>query len=181
MLLLVLRHPTCASCVAWMCCRMSNSIKHVWACPHQSSRRRHWFLIAIMLFSVLRHPTCASCVAWMCCRMSSSIKDVWACFDDHSPRRGHWFVIAIMLFLVLRHPTCVSYIAWMCCRMSNSINTHVWTCPDLSFDRLGLYTFLHSLRSYFSPSRPLQLWIEAACETLFARDKRAMQSTQKNP
>ena len=25
MLFLVLRHPTCASCVAWMCCRMSNS------------------------------------------------------------------------------------------------------------------------------------------------------------
>jgi len=41
MLLLVLRHPTCASCVAWMCCRMSNSIKHVWACPDQSSRCGH--------------------------------------------------------------------------------------------------------------------------------------------
>jgi len=57
MLFLVLRHPTCASCVARMCCRMSNSIKHVWACPDQSSRRGHWFHIAIMLFLVLRHPT----------------------------------------------------------------------------------------------------------------------------
>jgi hypothetical protein len=28
MSLLVIGHPTCASCVAWMCCRMSNSIKH---------------------------------------------------------------------------------------------------------------------------------------------------------
>jgi len=44
MLLLVLSHPTCASCVAWMCCRMSNSIKHVWARPDQSSRRRHRYL-----------------------------------------------------------------------------------------------------------------------------------------
>jgi hypothetical protein len=74
-----------------------------------------------------------------------------------------------MLFLVLRHPTCVSYTAWMCCRMSNSIK-HVWASPDLSFDRLWLYTFLHSLRSYFSPSRPLQLWFEAPCESSFARD-----------
>ena len=41
MLLLVLRHPTCALCVAWMCCRMSNSIKHAWACPDQSSRCGH--------------------------------------------------------------------------------------------------------------------------------------------
>jgi len=57
MLLLVIRHPTCASCVAWMCCGMSNSIKHAWACPDQSSRRGHWILIAIMLFFVLRHPT----------------------------------------------------------------------------------------------------------------------------
>ena len=77
MLLLVLRHPTCASCVAWMCCRMSNSIKHVWACPDLSSRRGHRFLIAIMLLMVLRHPTCASCVAWMCCWMSNSIEHVW--------------------------------------------------------------------------------------------------------
>ena len=69
-------------------------------------------------------------------------------------------------------------IAWMCCRMSNSIKL-VWACPDLSLDRLGLYTFLHSLRSYFSPSRPLQHWFEAACETSLARDKFAMQSTQK--
>jgi len=60
MLFFVLRHPTCASCVAIMCSRMSNSIKHVWACPDQSSRRGHWFVIAIMLFLVLRHPTCVS-------------------------------------------------------------------------------------------------------------------------
>ena len=178
MLLLVIRHPTCASCVAWMCCRMSNSIKHVWACPDLSSRRKCRFLFAIMLLLVLRHPTCASCVARMCCRMSNSIKHAWAC-PDQSSRRGHWFLIAIMLFLMLRHPTCVSYIAWMRCRMSNSIQ-HVWAYPDLSFDRLGLYTFLHSLRSNFSPLRPLQLWIEAACETSLARDKHAMQSTPKS-
>ena len=104
MLLLVLRHPTCASCVAWMCCRMSNSIEHVWACPDQSSGRGHRFNSAIMLFLVLPHPTCASCVAWMCCRMSNSIKHVWAC-PDLSSRRRHRFLIAIMLFFVLRHPT----------------------------------------------------------------------------
>jgi len=157
MLLLVIRHPTCASCVAWMCCRMSNSIKHAWACPDQSSRCGHRFLIAIMLLLMLRHPTCASYIAWMCCRMSDSIKHVWAC-PDLSSRRGHWFVIAIMLLIVLRHPTCASCVPWMCCRMSNSIK-HVWACPDLSFDRLVLYTFLHSLRSIFSPSRPLQLLV----------------------
>jgi len=41
------------------------------------------------------------------------------------------------------------------------------------------YTFLHSLRSNFSPLRPLQLWFEAACETSLARDKYVLQSTQK--
>jgi len=178
MLLLVLRHLTCASCVAWMCCRMSNSIKHVWACLNQSSRRGHRFLLAIMLLLVIRHPTCASCVAWMCCKMSNSIKHAWAC-PDQSSRRGHWFLIALMLFLVLRHPTCASCVAWMCCRMSNSIK-HVWACPDLSFDRHWLYTFLHSFRSNFSPSRPLPLWFEAACETSFAGDTYAMQSTPKS-
>ena len=110
--------------------------------------------------------------------MSNSIKHVWAC-PDLSSRRGHRFVIAIMLLLVLRHPTCASCVPWMCCRMSNSIK-HVWACPDLSFDRLVLHAFLHSLRSYFSPSRPLQLWFEAACETSFARNKHAMQSTTKS-
>jgi len=64
MLLLMLRHPTCAS---------------------------YWFLIAIMLLLVLRHPTCASCVAWMCCRMSNSIKHAWAC-PDQSSRRGHRYL-----------------------------------------------------------------------------------------
>jgi len=42
------------------------------------------------------------------------------------------------------------------------------------------YTFLHSLRSNFSPLRPLQLWFEAACEASLARDKYVMQSTQKS-
>ena len=37
----------------------------------------------------------------------------------------------------------------------------------------------HSLRSNFAPSRPLQLWFEAACEASLARDKYAMQSTPK--
>jgi hypothetical protein len=41
------------------------------------------------------------------------------------------------------------------------------------------YTFLDSLRSNFSPLRPLQLWLEAACEASLARDKYVMQSTQK--
>jgi len=146
---------------------MSRSIIAAWAS----------LIIAIMLLLMLRHPTCASYIAWNCCRMSNSIKHVWAC-PDLSSRRGHWFVIAIMLLLVLRHPTCASCVPWMCCRMSDSIK-HVWACPDLSFDRLVLYAFLHCLRSNFSPSRPLQLWFEAACETSFARDIYAMQSTQK--
>ena len=157
---------------------MSSSIKHVWASPDLLSRRGHWFSLAITLLLVLRHPTCASCVAWMYCRMSSSIKHVWASPKLLS-RRGHWFSLAITLLLVLRHSTCVSYIPWMCCKMSKSIK-HEWACPDLSIDRLGLYTFLHSLRSNFSPSRPLQLCFVPACETSFAHDINAMQSTQKS-
>ena len=49
-----------------------------------------------------------------------------------------------------------------------------------SIYRLGLYTFLHSLRSNLSPSRPLQLWFEAACEISFAGDIYAMQITPKS-
>ena len=121
---------------------------------------------------------CYVIIAWMCCRMSESIKHVWAC-PDLSSRRGHRFLITIMLFLVQRHPTCASCVAWMCCRMSSSIK-HVWARLDLSFHRHWLYTFLHCLRSNFSPWRPLQLWFEAACETSLARDIYAMQSTQKD-
>jgi hypothetical protein len=36
------------------------------------------------------------------------------------------------------------------------------------------------IRSNFSPSRPLQLWFEAACGTSLARDKYTVQSTQKS-
>ena len=166
---MVLRHPTCASCVAWMCCRMSNSIKHECSSPDQLSRRGHWSIIEIMLFFVLRHPTCVSCVAWMCCRMSTSInKQVWSMSRSIIAASAS-ILIEIMLLLVLRHPTCVSCVAWMCCRMSNSIK-HVCACSNLSFYRHGLYTFLHSLRSNFSTSRPLQLWFEAACESSFVRD-----------
>ena len=100
--------------------------------------------------------------------MSWSIIEAWASL-----------FIAIMLFSVLRHPTCVSCVAWKCCRMSNFIK-HVCACPDLSFDRHWLYIFLHSLRSSFSPSRPLQLCFEAHCETSLARDIPAMQSTPKS-
>ena len=131
-----------------------------------------------MFFLVLRHPACASCVAWMCCRMSNS--DNQACMRMSQSIIAAWasINIAIMLLLVLRHPTCVSCVAWMCCTMSDSIK-HVRTCPDLSLDRLWLYTFLHSLHSNFAPSRPLQLWFEAPCEASLARDKYAMQSTPK--
>ena len=78
------------------------------------------------------------------------------------------------LYQLAKHHLHVTY-----CTMSISIE-HVWACPHLSFDRLGLYTFLHSLYSNFSPSRPLQLWIEAPCETSLARDKYSTQMTQKS-
>jgi len=58
-----------------------------------------------------------------------------------------------------------------CMSMSRSIYNPIY--------RLGLYTFLHSLHSNFSPSRPLQLWFEAPCKASLARDKYVMQSTQK--
>jgi len=41
------------------------------------------------------------------------------------------------------------------------------------------YTFVHSLRSNFSPLRPLQLWFEAPCKASLARGKYVMLSTQK--
>ena len=175
-------HGATPSNLCIMCCmNVLLDVQFYRACmtsPDLSSRRRHWFSLAIMLFLVLRHPTCASCIAWMCCRTSNSIKHVWAC-PDLSSRRGHRFLIEFMLLIVLRHPTCVSCVPWMCCRMSNSIK-HVWACPDLSFDPLGLYTFLHSLRSNFSPSRPLPLSFEAACKTSFAGDTYTIQSTPKS-
>ena len=102
-------------------------------------------------------------------RLSRSIIAAWASI-----------LIEIMMLLVLRHPTCVSCVAWMCCRMSTPIKQLVCACPDLSFDRHGLYTFLHSLRSNFPTSRPLQLCFQAACEASLARDKYAMQSTPKS-
>jgi hypothetical protein len=148
---------------------MSRSIIALWAS----------IIIAIMLLLELRHPTCASCVAWMYCKMSNSIKQVWAC-PDLSSRRGHRYFIEIMLLLVLHHPTCASCVTWMSSRMSDSIK-HVWACPDLSFDRLRLYTFMQPLRSNFSPSRPLQLWFEAACETSLARDKYTPCKAPKKP
>jgi len=87
-----------------------------------------------------------------------------------------WALISYCNHVVLG--ATASCVAWMCCRMFNSIK-HVWACPDLSFDCHWLYTFLHSFRSNFSPSRPLPLWFEAACETSFAGDTYAMQSTPK--
>ena len=111
----------------------------------------------------------------MCCRMSNSIKHVRTCPDLSLDRLG------LYTFLHSLRSTS-SNLCIMCCMnvfmMSDSIK-HVRTCPDLSLDRLLLYTFLHSLRSNFAPSRPLQLWFEAACEVSLARDKYAMQSTPK--
>jgi len=160
-----------------MCCRMSNSIKHVWACPDQSSRRGHRYLLQ-------------SCCSW--CYVIQPVHHVLhecvvgcpilSSMYEHVPiyHRGVGIdKYCNHVVLGASHPTCVSYIAWMSCRMSNSIK-HVRTCPDLSLDRLWLYTFLHSLRSNFAPSRPLQLWFEAACEASLARDKYAMQSTPKS-
>ena len=201
MLLLILRHPTCASCVAWMCCRMSNSIKHVWACPDLSFDRlvlyaflhslrsmfspsrplQLWFeaacetSFALDIYAVQSTQKAvegAICLSVRYVTQNTEVREdkiLLRAYPESraygtgvGARRGHCFFIASMLLLVIRHLTCASCVAWMCCRMSSSIK-HVWACPawacpDLSFDRLGLYAFLHSLRSNFSPSRPLQLW-----------------------
>ena len=223
-----------SSCIACMCCRMSSSIKHVWAFPDLSSRCGHQSLFQScccwcyviqpvhhilhecvvgcpILSSMYEHVpiylqlnelswTVHSTSSYTLCTLTShhrvrcssglkhlakhhshvtytpckapqkAVEGATALFvrlsvcsvvvDDKlerqniaraygtgvGARRGHWFNIASMFLLVLRHPTCASCVAWMCCRMSNSIK-HVRTCPDLSLDRLGLYTFLHSLRS----------------------------------
>ena len=144
---------------------MSRSIITVWAsifpCNHVVLSATSSNLCIMCCMNVLQfYQACMS--------MSQSIIAAWASLS-----------IATMLLLVLRHRTCASCVAWMCCRMSNSIK-HVWACLDLSFHRHWLYTFLHCLRSNFSPSRPLQLWFEAACETSLARDIYATQSTPKD-
>jgi len=79
-----------------------------------------------------------------------------------------------MFFLVLRHPACY-----------HVLHECVVGCPILSsmYEHVPIYHrgvgIEHSLRSNFAPSRPLQLWFEAACEASLARDKYAMQSTPK--
>ena len=133
MLLLVLRHPTCASCVAWMCCRMSNSIKHVWACPDQSSRRGHRYLL---------QSCCCQCyviqpvyhVLHECvvgCPLLSSMY-------EHVPINHCGVGIAIYCNHVVLGATSSnlsSCIPWMCCRMSNPIKQLLRACTDLSSRR----------------------------------------------
>ena len=141
MLLLVLRHPTCASCVAWMCCRMSNSIRHVWACPDLSSRRGHRFLITIMLFLVQRHPICASCVAWMCCRMSNSIKHVWACPHQSSRRRHRYLLQSCCSQCNVIQP--VHHVLHECvvgCPVQSSMYEHVSIYHFIDIDSTPSYT-----------------------------------------
>ena len=67
MLLLVLRQPTCASCVAWMCCRMSNSIKQEWACPDLSSRRGWAAWASILHCNHVVVSATSSNLCIMCC------------------------------------------------------------------------------------------------------------------
>ena len=139
MLFSVLRHPTCASCVACMCCRMSDSIKHVWACPDLSLRCGHrslfqscccwcyviqpvhhidfllqscccWCYVIQPVHHVLHECVVGCPILSSTMSMSRSTIAAWASLFN-----------TIMLFLVLRHPTCASCVAWIYCRMSNSI------------------------------------------------------------
>ena len=151
---------------------MSWSIIEAWAS----------LFIAIMLFSVLRHPTCASCVAWMYCRMSDSIKHVWA-FPDLSSRCGHRSLFqSCCCWCYVIQP--VHHILHECvvgCPILSSMYDHVpiYLQLHVSSWTVHLHTFLLSLHSNFSPSRPLQLWFEAPCETSFTGHD-AMQSTPKS-
>jgi len=125
----------------------------------------------------------SSCIACMCCRMSSSIKHVWAC-PDLSSRCGHQSLFqSCCCWCYVIQP--VRHILHECvvgCPILSSMYEHVpiYLQLHVSSSTVHLHTFLHSLHSNFSPSRPLQLWFEAACETSFARDIYAMQSTPKS-
>ena len=139
------------------------TIKHVWACPDQSSRRGHRFLIVIMLFFVLRHPTCVSYIAWMCCRMSDSIKHVWAS-PNQSSRRGHRYLMqsCCSLCYVIQPVHHILHECVVGCPIISSMYDHVpiYLQLHVSSSTVHLHTFLHSLHSNFSPSRPLQRWFD---------------------
>ena len=68
------------------------------------------------------------------------------------------------------------------CPILSSMYDHVpiYLQLHVSSWTVHLHTFLLSLHSNFAPSRPLQLWFEAACETSFAGHIYAMQSTPKS-
>jgi len=134
MFLLVIRHPTCASCVAWMCCRMSNSIKHVWACPDQSSRRGHRYLSqsyccwCYVIQPV--HHVLHECVVG-CPILSSMHENV---LINH---RGVGIAIYCNhVVLCATSSNLSSCIACMCCRMSSSIKHHRVVGIDHYFNRL---------------------------------------------
>jgi len=125
----------------------------------------------------------SSCIACMCCRMSSSIKHVWA-FPDLSSRCGHRSLFqSCCCWCYVIQP--VHHILHECvvgCPILSSMYDHVpiYLQLHVSSWTVHLHTFLLSLHSNFSPSRPLQLWFEAPCETSFTGHIYAMQSTPKS-
>ena len=100
------------------------------------------------------------------------------------PHLNHSALAALALFAQrTRIPTSARSIGfcaiWVCISSSSSVHFYQ-ACMSMSRSiynstyRLGLHTFLYSLRSKFSPSHPLQLCFEAACESSLARDIYAM-------
>jgi len=176
-----------SSSLCIMCCMNV----FVVGCPILSSMHEHVLInhrgVGIAIYC--NHVLCAtssnlsSCIACMCCRMSSSIKHVWA-FPDLSSRCGHRSLFqSCCCWCYVIQP--VHHILHECvvgCPILSSMYGHVpiYLQLHVSSWTVHLYTFLLSLHSNFSPSRPLQLWFEAACETSFAGHIYAMQSTPKS-
>ena len=178
-----------ASCVAWMCCRMSNPIKQLlWACPDLSSRHGNRYILQ-------------SCCSW--CYVIQPVHHILHEYVVGCPILSSMYQhVPIYHSIVLNstpsYTLCAltSHHRVCCCSGLICLYSSSWmiSVRDKNLARanseffirhasnfalfalellviqlhtlcLGLYFFAHSSRYDFSPSRWLQLWFRALCGT----------------